>query len=303
MGQARSTDVEMVHRTRAIDWPLVVFFVLAYVITWGLIPVLGVIAGQSGLSDWRSVHRMGEAFDFDGATLSVPGWIVYLITRIQDFSFSIAGVVVVAVVGGRAGLAGLGRRLVRWRIRWYWYLLGLLPFGWYLVATALAGALPSLRVDADLVRTSLFSIESGFLVFLLLRGAMGEELGLRGFALPRLQTSMSPLKASVIIGMLWGAWHLPVLLGRSSVQIVAFILATLALSCIATWLFNGAAGSLIPVLIFHAAQNFSGGASTFESFFPALQGSEWELTALMLLVAVGVAAGASLARRHRLDAT
>jgi uncharacterized protein len=279
---------------RRVDWPLVVFFGLAYAITWGLIPVLALIAERSGLPGWERLHEMGEAADFTGASLAVPGWVVYGITRVQDFAFTIAGLAVIAAVSGRAGLAELGRRLVRWRIRWYWYLAGLLPFGWHLLAAAAAGGLPSLRLDADLVWSSLVGLEQGFLVFLLLRGAMGEELGLRGFALPRLQTSTSPARASLIIGVLWGPWHLPGLLGRSAVEIVLFLLIVVALSFIFTWLFNSTAGSLIPVLLLHASQNSAG---VFESFFPALAGSGWELLSALTILILGAGLAVTMAVR------
>jgi membrane protease YdiL (CAAX protease family) len=91
--------------------------------------------------------------------------------------------------------------------------------------------------------------------------------------------------------MLWGPWHLPVLLQRDVVEIVLFLLAVFALSFILTWLFNGAQGSLIPALLFHAAQNSAG---TVESFFPALEGSSGELISVLVLLIVGVAAGVSM---------
>jgi hypothetical protein len=120
-----------VKRTTAggIDWPLVVFFGLAYLIGWGLIPVLGVIARTAGLADWTELSRMAEILDFAGVALPVPGWAVYLITRLQDFAFSLAGVIMIAVLHGRTGLRELAARLVRWRVGWGWWLAALIPFG------------------------------------------------------------------------------------------------------------------------------------------------------------------------------
>lgn len=64
---------------------------------------------------------------------------------------------------------------------------------------------------------------------------MGEELGLRGFALPHLQKRRSPFRASLIIGIFWALWHLPVLVGRDALSIIAFILPAIVLSFYATW--------------------------------------------------------------------
>ena len=124
---------------------------------------------------------------------------------------------------------------------------------------------------------------------------MGEELGLRGFALPRLQETMSPFRASVIIGILWAGWHIPVLLGRDVVSIIAFLLLAVVLSFIFTWLFNGSGGSLLTVMIFHAAQNSE---EIFETIFPALVGTEWELIAALALLLIGIVVGIHLWRKQ-----
>jgi membrane protease YdiL (CAAX protease family) len=134
----------------------------------------------------------------------------------------------------------------------------------------------------------LFSLQAGFFVSLFLRGAMGEELGLRGFALPRLQKTNSPFRASLIIGLLWGAWHLPVLIGRDVVSVVAFGLLSFGLSFLFTYMFNGSGGSLIPVLLFHATQNWEEG---FETVFPTLVGTDWELVSTLALLLIGIVAG------------
>ena len=271
-----------------IDWPLIAFFALAYAIAWGTFGIVAIIARQSGLDSAQTLMTMGEAFQFEGVSLSVPHWLVYLLTRLADFAFSIAGILMIAVTAGRAGLRELWQRLTRWRISLGWYAAGLLPIGLHGAATLLAGALPSADFSTGTLSTALFSLQAGFFISLFLRGAMGEELGLRGFALPRLQATMSPFRASLIIGVLWGAWHLPVLIGRDLLSIVAFSLLSIGLSFLFTWLFNGSGGSIIPVLLFHAAQNWEEG---FETVFPSLVGTDWELASTLVLLLVGVVAG------------
>lgn len=241
---------------------------------------------------------MAEAYQFEGANLSAPGWLLYMVTRMADFAFSIAGVVLIAITAGRVGLRELWQRLTRWRISWFWYMAGLLPLFLYGIAAAVAGALGSADFSLNTISTALFSLQAGFFVSLFLRGAMGEELGLRGFALPRLQGSMSPFRASLVIGFFWGAWHLPVLIGRDVLSIVAFGLLSFGLSFLFTWLFNGSGGSLIPVLLFHAAQNWEEG---FETFFPTLLGTDWELVSTLLLLLLGVVAGVLVWRKSRLE--
>jgi membrane protease YdiL (CAAX protease family) len=277
-----------VSKGKFIDWQVILFFAIAYLIAWGMIPVLSIIARQSGVEDWITLSKMAEALDFGNTDLSVSKWLIYLITRVQDFAFSIAGLIMIAHLAGLDGLRQLGRRLIKWRIRWYWYVLGFLPFILYGLATVVSGSLGSFTLTAATLGKILFSAEAGFLVYFFLRGAMGEEIGLRGFALPRLQSSMSAFQASVVIGILWAGWHIPVLLDRNAVTIIIFLTVAFVLSFIFTALFNGSGGSLIPVLIFHAAQNSE---EVFENIFPKLAGTGWELISTLLLLIIGLIVG------------
>ena len=278
---------------RQLDWPLIIFFAIAFLIPWSMVPILGRIAHQSGVADWQTLSQMGEALDFSTTALTVPGWVVYLITRLQDFAFSIAGLIMIAYVHGRDGLRELEQRLLHWRVGWRWWLAAFIPFGLYGLATAVSGNLNTFTFNTDTLGKILFSAEAGFLVYFFLRGAMGEELGLRGFALPRLQATMSPFRASAIIGILWAAWHIPVLIGRDIVSIIVFLLLAFILSFIFTWLFNGSGGSLLPVMIFHAAQNSE---EIFEVLFPGLVGADWELVSSLGLLVIGVVVGVILWR-------
>lgn len=294
--EAKSTRETVASATNRPDWPLVLFFVLAYAIAWGAFGLMGLIAQRSGVDSAQTLMRMGESLQFEGASLIVPEWAVYLLTRLADFAFSIAGVLMIAALYGRAGLADLGRRLLRWRVGWGWWMVAALPFGLYGLATIVSGNLGSFTFTPATLGTILFSAEAGFLVYFFLRGAMGEELGLRGFALPRLQARMSPFWASVIIGVLWAGWHLPVLMGRGIVSIVVFLLLAFVLSFIFTWLFNGSSGSLLPVMVFHAAQNSE---EIFETLFPGLVGTDWELISSVGLLLLGLVVGVILWRQRQ----
>jgi len=278
-------------RTRRIDLPLVAFFALATGIAWSAFAAVGWLAGAPNLVETQAAFANAESGD-PGSQVSAPTWALYLLTRLGDFAFSIAGVVMIAATAGAAGLRQLGRRLVQ-PIGRRWYAVGLLPVFLYLLAAAAAGALPSVQLSPSTITTALFSVQAGLLVSLLLRGALGEELGLRGFALPRMQQTMSPLRASLIIGALWGAWHLPVLIGRPALTVIAVLLVALSASVLSTWMFNGSGGSLIPVLLFHATTNWEEG---IETFFPALAGAEWEAPAVLGLLIAGVAAAVALRR-------
>jgi membrane protease YdiL (CAAX protease family) len=127
---------------------------------------------------------------------------------------------------------------------------------------------------------------------------LGEELGWRGFALPRLQVQRTALGASIVLGLLWGVWHVPRWIWgttASPTQLVpALVLQVLGITGFAvllTWVFNNTGGSLLLTMLFHASI-----AATSYYPFPqqALTTGGWEQTllyvgllwAIVLVVAV-----------------
>jgi len=103
-------------------------------------------------------------------------------------------------------------------------------------------------------------------VFLPFNGPVGEELGWRGYILPRLQQRSGPLIASLVIGAIWGIWHLPSFFNAESVQsslglsfLIPYVVGTIANSVIMTWLYNKSkASALVAGIIWHAATDFWG---------------------------------------------
>ena len=272
--------------------PILAFFAMAYALAWGLWLVVAATADAAGVGT-NAFLVMIETQQFEVAP-PIPGWLLYGITRVIDFAFSIVGVVVIAATAGTAGLRELARRLVAWRFGVGWYRLALLPVALYALSTAFAGAAPAVSFDRAVV--ALASLEAGLLVSLFLRGAMGEELGLRGFALPWLQERMSPFRASLVIGLGWRLWHLPVLMTREPFATGLFLVLAIGLSFLFTLMFNGTGGSLIPGLLFHATQNWDEG---FETLFPRLAGTSWETPSTIALLLIGLGAGVILWIRRR----
>ena len=286
---------------RSIDWPIVCFFLLAYALAWSAHFFIVRTASQAGIeADVLLVAAENLQFDSISSDLSVSAWLVYGLTRIQDFAFSIAGLVMIAYVGGTVGLRQLWRRLIRWRFGVPVYLIALLPltlFALSVVVTAATndGILDTVDLSPQAIRAVLFGAQSGLLVYLLTRGPMGEELGLRGFALPRLQQRYSAFTAASIIGVFWALWHLPVLIGRDPISIIVFLLVAFTFSYIFTWMFNASGGSLIPGLLFHTTQNAE---EVWEVVFPNIKAVDWELTSTLSLLVIGIGFGVVLWRRR-----
>jgi membrane protease YdiL (CAAX protease family) len=99
-----------------------------------------------------------------------------------------------------------------------------------------------------------------FVVFVLI---VGEELGWRGYALPRLLAQRSALAASLILGVMWGAWHLPTFFVTGAPQyglpFSAFVLLTMAYSVAIGWVYVHARGSVLIASLMHGAINLSQG--------------------------------------------
>lgn len=205
-----------------------------------------------------------------------------LILLLASWIPNLAGVVVTARTDGRAGLGHLFGRVVRWRFGWWWYAIAaLLPLAATMLAIGLGMLLglaaPRVSTDAAVLGT--------LLLVNVLAGPLGEELGWRGTALPRLLDRWGALRSSLMLGVAWWAFHTPGFLlglfppGFSPVSALA---GALALTLLITWMFNNTGGSLIPGSLMHLSINFVT-AATGVAASPPLYG----LTVGVLVVAAG----------------
>jgi len=170
----------------------------------------------------------------------------------------LAALIVIGATEGKAGYRELGSRIVRWRVRWPWYVVAIaVPLGVAVTATGMgqAGGLP--------VPSLAGYSASGVLLIFAARlvdptdGPMGEEPGWRGYALPRLQANRSPHVATALLGVLVAGWHLPLVLvagegGAVNAGAIALI-GTFASTWFYCWLLNHASGSVLLTLIAHSA--------------------------------------------------
>jgi hypothetical protein len=184
----------------------------------------------------------------------------------------IAAVIMAAVVGGRRGLRDLLSRTVRWRVGLTWYAAALLlPAAITILAAGLnvllgAGAPPAGAFY------DWYTFPFVLLVTFLVKGPLTEEIAWRGFALPRLLDRMSPLSASLLLGLIWALWHLPLLVSDPSAQRppMQFVMSGVALSILHTWLYQRANGSVLLVTLLHAMFN-----SMAAFVFPVFQGADY----------------------------
>jgi membrane protease YdiL (CAAX protease family) len=182
------------------------------------------------------------------------------------FGPSIAGIITIAVSKGREGLRNLLKSLLRANTGIKWWLLALLvPGGIALMAIAVSFLLGGQPPAFTFFKEEWYFAPVFFIVTII-GGPLGEEIGWRGFALPHLQQRRSAIFASIVIGVIWGVWHLPQFFTPGTVHhtmgisyMPLFVLGEIALSVFMSWIFNNTRCSLLlGGLIFHNADNFWG---------------------------------------------
>src|SRR5688572_3472045 len=196
--------------------PVITFFLLTYALSWGAIP-------------WQSFFAPGVL---------------------------IAALIVVSLTEGVAGLKAMGSRLIRWRVSWIWYALALgVPLAIKFASIGLNNALGA--PVAHIAEFSVwYSLPMAIAINIVnpINAQLPEEASFRGWAQPKLQTTRTPLAATVLMAIGITIWHIPVFVmpqfGSSPIE----ALATIAVTFWYAWLFNHASGSSLLTLIAHATE-------------------------------------------------
>jgi membrane protease YdiL (CAAX protease family) len=256
-------------------YPLVTFFVLSYLFAW-----LG----------WTMPERLYRGTMLSGL-LALP-FIVLVAGPL------LAAIIVTAITEGWAGVKSLLRKFTIWRVGWGWYVvaLGVGPL------VGLAATYANVWFGApDPTANLVAAIPATLLLFAQrlvnpLDGPMQEELGWRGYALPRFQARYTPLVANLILGVIVAGWHLP-WVWQGQLPLFA-LLGTVAYIIVAAWVCNNTQGSVLLAVITHAADGliragFTGADLT--RFYIFYVTAWWVVVGVILLVYGPSLAGKSAA--------
>jgi uncharacterized protein len=205
---------------------LLAFFILAYVIGW---------------SSWLPAFTI--------AAVPKP------VALIGLFAPALAGLIVAGWADGQAGIRAILARFRIWRfgLRWYFVALGLIPAIFVVVALATT-VLTGLDFEHLAGSNPWYFVVASFIFLMVITS--GEEIGWRGFALSRLEATLGgSFRASLVLGVLWGFWHLPLYLlpGQSRFPFVLFLLLTVGLSILYSVLFKRTQGSLLAAVLLHSS--------------------------------------------------
>jgi membrane protease YdiL (CAAX protease family) len=242
--------------------PLVAFFVLAYAFSWSL--------------------SVAYLFTHSGPAILSCGPFL-------------AAAVALGLTSGRGGVKTLFASMLKWRVGYRWWLIAIAAP--VLVTAAATGLNLTLGAETpsahDLGRWT--NVLPTALVILLIPvvGGAWEEPGWRGYALPRFLEQRGAVMSSLILGVLWSGWHIPVFLVGD--QHWSDLLLVVEVTVVLTWLFQNALGSVLIAMVFHAVNNSVSG----EYFSQMFDGGDSTRQSWMLCVVWGVVAAALLTRTSR----
>jgi membrane protease YdiL (CAAX protease family) len=220
--------------------PLLGFFALTYLVAWTLWIAAAWVSGGP-----------------DSGTPSLGGLRMPLFT-LGAFAPGVVALWLTARKEGRAGVMALLTRLLEWRvaIRWYAFAVG------YVIAIKLAVALVHRVATGAWPRfnDNPWYIVLGLVVTVtMFWGQAGEEIGWRGYALPRLAVRLGFARASILLGVIWAAWHLPLFFIAATTttgqSFPVYLLQVTALSVAISWLYAHTNGSLLLTMLLHSAIN------------------------------------------------
>lgn len=240
------------------------FFLLAYAFTWIVLsPAYFIRPLPVPLVALVAVAQFGPSLAAFGLTIRSSGW---------------------------PGAGRLAKRALRFRIPLPWLLVVLvLPASLAAAAFYFNILLGNPSPSTPLLAQPIAILTSFFFIFFM-QGPVPEEFGWRGYALDRLQAHWSALSSSLILGLVWGLWHLPLFfipgVSQSYMPFWSFLIMTVALAVLITWVYNNTGGNLLAVLLFHTGINLW----SFGVFPPMNLSAGASQSGFFLLTAVYVAA-------------
>jgi uncharacterized protein len=274
---------------------------------------------QTTLSGWLRQHRVLAYFILTLAiswsielplVASAQGWIAapipFAIHYLASLGPLLAAVIMTWAVDGSAGLKELWGRITKWRVGPTGVTFAFLsPVVLFVLAALVVWALsggewPDFQRLTEI--NYLPNLGIGALILWLATFGFGEEIGWRGYALPRLQKGHSALSATLILGAMWVAWHVPaffyldtyVNLGLAAFPM--FALGVLAGGIVLTWLYNTTGGSVLMVAIWHGVFDFLSASKASDGYIAALMSAVIMIWAVVIVI---VYKPANLSRRQK----
>jgi membrane protease YdiL (CAAX protease family) len=178
------------------------------------------------------------------------------------WSPGLAAIVLTILWSRGRGLRNLLGGLGKWRVNWRWYFVALFfePVRWCLslgIDRILGRSYELGHMPLQVILGSAAAYMIPVAVVSTLPNSVGEEIGWRGFALPRMRAWRGVLVGTLVLGVFWGLWHIPAWIGQGLSlgfgSMAVRVLGLVATAFVFTWIYYGSGGSLVLVVLYHAA--------------------------------------------------
>ena len=188
-----------------------------------------------------------------------------LLLMLGGFTPSIAGIIMAYRVDKRAGLLDLWKRFLQFNLGSKWYLVMIV-----IPVIIAAGTMVMYALQGGVfIRPEFFNQPATLIpivISVFIGGPFSEEFGWRGFALDRLQARWGAIKSSIILGLAWAVWHLPLFLipgtgqyalGNPALMFPIYVFYVIGMSIAITWAYNNTNRSIWGAIFFHFTLNFT----------------------------------------------
>jgi membrane protease YdiL (CAAX protease family) len=224
-------------KTAAKKHELLGFFILANLLSW----IVGIPLALEA-------QGIGKAF--------IPFSMHYL----YAFGPALAAVIMTLLTSGWQGIKELFGRVFKWRIKSTWWVVAFSPLWLFGLIVIIQRLITNEWLDLNLLGQVKFlpqlNIFAALFLWVLTFG-LGEEIGWRGYALPRMQKDRSALSASLILTVLWAIWHWPMFFYVLDFSfIVGWLISLAAGTIVFTWIYNSSQGSVLMLILWHGFFDF-----------------------------------------------
>ncbi len=262
---------------------LPLFFLLAFIISWAIwIP--------------QAVATLGickSAISIESPLNLIAVW-----------GPGLAAIILSVLAKSKEGAKKLFRPIKYWRVGIHWYIFVLFyPISKWLVAYIIDTLLgQSYKLGSSPILSFFNLPEQAIMIPIAVvstfLNTLGEEVGWRGFALPKLQVKYTAFVSTIIIGLFWGFWHIPMWIAQgymdlSLLPIITKTLSIVPLAIIFTWVYNSTKGSLLLVWLFHASITIAG------YFAPSLPTTTEEILSWAVAIIIVIVAGLTHLSRNK----
>jgi CAAX protease family protein len=227
-------------------YQILLFFLLTLTISWAIwIPATA-----------AKIHGETSVLAPEGLIGGIARWVPGLVAILLSF-----------LLLGKTGIGKLFQPIRIWRVGLFWYIFALffqmgVFYGGKVIDT-LFGNLYEVTSPLYSIYGAQAALMAPMVILFAFPGAFAEELGWRGYVLPRLQNKFNSLLSSIVVAIFWGAWHIPLLIYFGDLGVNDYAEYALAvvnfipIAIIYTWIYNNTQGSLLLVTLFHIGQQLS----------------------------------------------